>query len=181
MNIATLPVVSRDNLRDAILSHLAYSFGKTPETAQTQDWRMALSYAVRDRMVEAWFDATRRTYDAGAKRVYYLSMEFLIGRLLEDGIVNLQLLDQARGALDELGLDFTTIVGDEPDAALGNGGLGRLAACFLESLSTLGCPAMGYGILYEHDLFQQSFAEGRQMEAPETWLLQRHAREFERP
>ncbi|SEL35870.1 starch phosphorylase [Roseivivax marinus] len=181
MNIATLPVVSRDNLRDAILSHLAYSFGKTPETAQTQDWRMALSYAVRDRMVEAWFDATRRTYDAGAKRVYYLSMEFLIGRLLEDGIVNLQLLDQARGALDELGLDFATVVGDEPDAALGNGGLGRLAACFLESLSTLGCPAMGYGIRYEHGLFQQSFAEGRQMEAPETWLLQRHAWEFERP
>ncbi|ETX14593.1 glycogen phosphorylase [Roseivivax halodurans JCM 10272] len=181
MNIATLRTVSSDNLRDAILSHLAYSFGKTPEAAHLEDWRMALSYAVRDRMVEAWFDATRRTYDAGAKRVYYLSMEFLIGRLLEDGIVNLRLVDQARAALTELGLDYHTVLENEPDAALGNGGLGRLAACFLESLSTLGVPAMGYGIRYEHGLFRQSFADGRQMEAPETWLLQRHAWEFERP
>ncbi|SFE74200.1 glycogen/starch/alpha-glucan phosphorylase [Roseivivax sediminis] len=181
MNIATLPTVSSDNLRDAILNHLAYSFGKTPEAAQTEDWRMALSFAIRDRMVEAWFAATRRTYEAGAKRVYYLSMEFLIGRLLEDGIVNLRLADQARAALTDLGLDYDAVLADEPDAALGNGGLGRLAACFLESLSTLSCPAMGYGIRYEHGLFRQSFQGGRQVESPETWLLQRHAWEFERP
>ncbi|ETX27525.1 glycogen phosphorylase [Roseivivax isoporae LMG 25204] len=168
-------------MRDAILAHLAYSFGKSPEAAQIEDWRMALSYAVRDRMVESWFSATRRCYEQKAKRVYYLSMEFLIGRLLEDGIVNLRLQDQAHAALAELGLDYHAVLADEPDAALGNGGLGRLAACFLESLSTLACPAIGYGIRYEHGLFRQSFRDGRQVESPETWLLQRHAWEFQRP
>ncbi|WP_233501162.1 glycogen/starch/alpha-glucan phosphorylase [Thalassococcus profundi] len=167
--------------RDAILRHLTYALGKDPEHAQVQDWRMALSLAVRDQIVDSWFAATRKSYAEQAKRVYYLSMEFLIGRLLEDGIVNLRLVDQARGALEELGQDYDTVLADEPDAALGNGGLGRLAACFLESLSTLGCPAYGYGLRYEHGLFRQSFKDGRQIEAPETWLLQQHAWEFERP
>jgi starch phosphorylase len=168
-------------LRDAILRHLTYSFGKDPEHAILEDWRMALSYAVRDRIVDAWFKATERTYDTGAKRVYYLSMEFLIGRLLEDGIVNLELVDEAKAALAEFSKDYNEVLTDEPDAALGNGGLGRLAACFLESLSTIGCPAHGYGIRYEHGLFRQSFVDGRQIEQPELWLGQRHAWEFERP
>ena len=168
-------------LKDAILHHLSYAVGKDPDHAQTRDWRMALSYAIRDRMVDSWFAATRRSYETGAKRVYYLSMEFLIGRLLEDGIVNLRLLDDVREACRALDLDFDTVVHDEPDAALGNGGLGRLAACFLESLSTIGCPAYGYGIRYEHGLFRQSILEGRQIEAPETWLEQPHPWEFERP
>ncbi|WP_047997049.1 glycogen/starch/alpha-glucan phosphorylase [Puniceibacterium sp. IMCC21224] len=179
-------MVSRNTLtaeqfRDAILKHLTYALGKDPGHAQVQDWRMALSLAVRDQIVDSWFAATRKTYAEGGKRVYYLSMEFLIGRLLEDGIVNLRLVDQARDALAGLGQDFDTVLLDEPDAALGNGGLGRLAACFLESLSTLGCPAYGYGLRYEHGLFRQSFVDGKQMEAPETWLLQPHAWEFERP
>ncbi len=169
------------DFRAEILRHLTYSLGKDPEHATTFDWRMALSFAVRDRIVERWIEATRASYRARAKRVYYLSIEFLIGRLLQDAITNLRLEDQAVGALHELGLDFETIVHDEPDAALGNGGLGRLAACFLESLSTLGVPAYGYGIRYEHGLFRQSFAGGRQMEDPETWLQQRNAWEFERP
>ncbi|MEM9317924.1 MAG: glycogen/starch/alpha-glucan phosphorylase [Pseudomonadota bacterium] len=168
-------------IKDAILRHLTYSVGKDADHAQVHDWRMALSHAVRDQMIDSWFEATRRTYASGAKRVYYLSMEFLIGRLLEDGIVNLRLLDQVQTAMSELGLDFDSVVHDEPDAALGNGGLGRLAACFLESLSTIGCPAYGYGIRYEHGLFKQSILEGRQMEAPETWLEQPHPWEFERP
>ncbi|MBF9036428.1 glycogen/starch/alpha-glucan family phosphorylase [Rhodobacterales bacterium HKCCE2091] len=168
-------------MKDAILGHLSYSVGKDPDHAQTRDWRMALSHAIRDRIVDSWFAATRATYAAGAKRVYYLSMEFLIGRLLQDGIVNLELLDDVQEAMAGLGLDFDTVVHDEPDAALGNGGLGRLAACFLESLSTLGCPAHGYGIRYEHGLFRQSISEGRQMEAPETWLDEPHPWEFERP
>ncbi|MBN9886539.1 glycogen/starch/alpha-glucan phosphorylase [Salipiger abyssi] len=168
-------------LRDAILRHLTYSFGKDPEHAILEDWRMALSYAVRDRIVDAWFKATGTTYDTGAKRVYYLSMEFLIGRLLEDGIVNLELVDEAKAALAEFSKDYHEVLADEPDAALGNGGLGRLAACFLESLSTIGCPAHGYGIRYEHGLFRQSFVDGRQVEQPELWLGQRHAWEFERP
>ena len=173
--------LSTPSLRDSILRHLTYSFGKDPEHAILEDWRMALSYAVRDRIVDAWFKATEKTYETGAKRVYYLSMEFLIGRLLEDGIVNLELVEEAKSALDEFGKDFHEVLADEPDAALGNGGLGRLAACFLESLSTVGCPAHGYGIRYEHGLFRQSFVDGRQVEQPELWLGQRHAWEFERP
>jgi glucan phosphorylase len=104
-------------------------------------------------------------YAAGAKRVYYLSMEFLIGRLLDDGLINLRLQDDAaREALLSFGCDPDKVIADEPDAALGNGGLGRLAACFLESLSTLGVPAHGYGIRYEHGLFRQRIVDGRQVE-----------------
>ena len=169
------------DLRNAILSHLTYTVGKDPKHAMVQDWRLALSFAVRDRMVDSWFASTRKAYETGAKRVYYLSMEFLIGRLLEDALVNLQLDSEAKHAVSELGLDYDAILKDEPDAALGNGGLGRLAACFLESLSTIGCPAIGYGIRYEHGLFRQSFKNGEQVEDPETWLQQRHAWEFERP
>jgi len=167
--------------QDAILRHLSYSIGTDASHATLHDWRMALSFAVRDRIVDSWFASTRAAYEAGAKRVYYLSMEFLIGRLLGDAIVNLQLDEHARAAVEGLGLDFDAVLHDEPDAALGNGGLGRLAACFLESLSSLGCPAMGYGIRYEHGLFRQRFDQGRQVEEPETWLRQRHAWEFERP
>ncbi len=173
-----LPTTS---LRDAVLWHLTYTLGKDPDHAQIFDWRMALSYAVRDRIVNRWMKATRTTYRADAKRVYYLSMEFLIGRLLEDNIVNLQLDDEARAAFESFGLNYHEVLLDEPDAALGNGGLGRLAACFMESLATLGCPAYGYGIRYEHGLFRQSFVEGRQMEAPEDWLRQPNPWEFERP
>ena len=169
------------SLQAEILRHLTYTIGKDPAHATTRDWRLALSHALRDQIVDPWFAATRRAYDAKAKRVYYLSMEFLIGRLLEDGLVNMRLLDTARHALADLGLNADDVLADEPDAALGNGGLGRLAACFLESLSTLGVPAYGYGIRYEHGLFAQSIKDGRQVERPETWLSQPHPWEFERP
>jgi starch phosphorylase len=168
-------------MQEAILRHLGYTIGKDAGHATLHDWRLALSYAVRDRIVDSWFASTRATYEAGAKRVYYLSMEFLIGRLLGDALVNLRVDTEAKAAIEGLGLDFDAVIHDEPDAALGNGGLGRLAACFLESLATLRCPAMGYGIRYEHGLFRQKFEQGRQIEEPETWLQQRHAWEFERP
>ncbi|SDX85431.1 glycogen/starch/alpha-glucan phosphorylase [Citreimonas salinaria] len=167
-------------MREAILHHLTYSMGKDAAHATRQDWRMALSHAVRDQITDRWFASTRKSYEAKAKRVYYLSMEFLIGRLLEDGLVNLRMLDAANEALTALEQDPAAVIADEPDAALGNGGLGRLAACFLESLSTLGVPALGYGIRYEHGLFEQKFEYGRQVETPETWLQQPHAWEFER-
>ena len=167
--------------RDAVVRHLRYALGKDPEHAQLRDWRMAISLAVRDHAVDHWFEATRATYAGNAKRVYYLSMEFLIGRLLQDAIVNLRLEDPARRACEDLGIDYGALLLDEPDAALGNGGLGRLAACFLESLSTLSVPAMGYGIRYEHGLFRQRFDDGVQVEFPEDWLNQPHAWEFERP
>src|SRR6056297_2424297 len=167
--------------RESVLTHLKYSLGKDADHASIYDWRVALSLAVRDRLVDSWFAATRATYASGHKRVYYLSMEFLIGRLLEDAMVNTGLLDEARDAFQSLGLPFETVVRNEPDAALGNGGLGRLAACFMESLATLGVPAYGYGIRYEHGLFRQRFDNGRQVEEPEDWLTQRHVWEFERP
>lgn len=168
-------------LREDMLRHLRYTLGKVPEEALTLDWRLALSHAVRDRMADVWHASRAAARAAGAKRVHYLSMEFLIGRLLEDAVVNLRLEDQAQAAFHDLGLDLRMIYGDEPDAALGNGGLGRLAACFMESMATLGLPAFGYGIRYEHGLFRQRFEAGRQIEEPEDWLAARHAWEFERP
>ncbi|MEO0654259.1 MAG: glycogen/starch/alpha-glucan family phosphorylase, partial [Pseudomonadota bacterium] len=170
-----------DEFRAQVLHHLKYSIGKDADHASTYDWRVAMTLAVRDCIVDRWFASTRATYDGGEKRVYYLSMEFLIGRLLEDAISNLGLTDVAHEACVSLGLPFDGVVGDEPDAALGNGGLGRLAACFMESLSTLGCPAYGYGIRYEHGLFRQRFEGGRQVEEPEDWLRQINAWEFVRP
>jgi len=177
----TVPMSAND-LREAILRHLEFSQGKDLAHASVYDMRMALTLAIRDRIIEPWFRATRATYAAQSKRVYYLSMEFLIGRLLEDAIMNIGLTEMARDAVAGLGFDFTTVLNDEPDAALGNGGLGRLAACFLDSMSTLGCPAYGYGIRYEHGLFRQSFGpDGRQVEEAEEWLRQSHGWEFERP
>ncbi|MEM8787645.1 MAG: glycogen/starch/alpha-glucan phosphorylase [Pseudomonadota bacterium] len=172
--------MTSDTLQAEILRHLQFSMGKTPASARLRDWRLALSLAVRDQIIAPWFEATRRTYDGQHKRVYYLSLEFLIGRLLEDAIVNLGLGDAARAACAALDQDLDALLADEPDAALGNGGLGRLAACFLDSLSTLAIPAYGYGIRYEHGLFQQSFHNGQQVERPEAWLEQPHAWEFER-
>lgn len=167
-------------LAGAIEFHLAHSVGKTPESASVTDWRLALSRAVRDKLITPWFDATHQTYAKDRKRVYYLSMEFLLGRILEDAVNNLGLEDEAKEALAGYGVNFADVVGDEPDAALGNGGLGRLAACFLDSLSCLGIPAYGYGIRYAHGLFRQSFEDGRQMEMAEDWLRHQHNWEFER-
>ena len=173
--------VTADSVREGICRHLKNSLGKDAAHASTYDWRMSLSLTMRDMVVEPWFASTRATYEQGAKRVYYLSMEFLIGRLIEDVAINLGIAEIAREALEGLGQDFERIVADEPDAALGNGGLGRLAACFLDSLSTLAIPAYGYGIRYEHGLFEQRFEDGVQVETAEGWLMQRHAWEFERP
>ena len=168
-------------LQNDILRHLTFTLGKDAPNASVYDWRMALSFAIRDRIVEPWFASTRKTWAQDHKRVYYLSMEFLIGRILEDATVNLGLRDMAEEVMAGFGQDFRTIVEDEPDAALGNGGLGRLAACFMESMATLGCPAYGYGIRYEHGLFKQRFEGGQQIEAPEDWLSQRNPWDFERP
>ncbi len=168
-------------LQNDVLRHLTFTLAKDAANASRYDWRMALSYAIRDRIVEPWFASTRRTWAEDRKRVYYLSMEFLIGRLLEDATVNLGLRDMAEEVMQGFGQDFRLIVEDEPDAALGNGGLGRLAACFMESMATVGCPAYGYGIRYEHGLFRQRFEGGHQIETAEDWLKQTHPWEFARP
>ncbi|MDB5659419.1 MAG: glycogen phosphorylase, partial [Cypionkella sp.] len=168
-------------LRSDVLRHLTFTLGKDAANASRYDWRMALSFAIRDRIMEPWFASTRRTWAENRKRVYYLSMEFLIGRLLEDATVNLGLRDISEEVMLGLGQDFHALVEGEPDAALGNGGLGRLAACFMESMATVGCPAYGYGIRYEHGLFRQSFERGQQVEMPEDWLSQANPWEFARP
>ncbi|KEO59390.1 glycogen/starch/alpha-glucan phosphorylase [Thioclava indica] len=175
------PTPTAESLRDKILHHVTYSMGKDAKHASIYDWRMALSLALRDRVVEPWFAATRKTWDQGRKRVYYLSMEFLSGRMLEDAAINLGLRATCRSAIEGLGLDWYEVIENEPDAALGNGGLGRLAACYMESMASLGCPGYGYGIRYEHGLFKQRFEGGQQVETPEDWLKQRHPWEFERP
>ncbi|WP_299472526.1 glycogen/starch/alpha-glucan phosphorylase [uncultured Roseibium sp.] len=177
----TNTTIAPEDLQASVLSHLKKSLGKDTANATLYDWRTSLSLALRDLVVDPWFQSTRKTYEAAGKRVYYLSMEFLIGRLLEDVAINLGAESASRTALENLGLDYDTVVHNEPDAALGNGGLGRLAACFLDSLSTLGIPAYGYGIRYEHGLFEQHFEDGRQIEVAEGWLAQRHTWEFERP
>ncbi|WP_407313233.1 glycogen/starch/alpha-glucan phosphorylase [Pseudomonas sp. nanlin1] len=167
--------------RAAVLAKLTYAVGKDPDHAFEHDWFEAVALAARDHMVEHWMDHTRQIYRSGQKRVYYLSLEFLIGRLLYDSLSNLGLLEIAREAIAELGVDLERIRILEPDAALGNGGLGRLAACFMESMSTLGVAAHGYGIRYEHGLFRQAIVDGWQQEQTETWLDFGNPWEFERP
>lgn len=125
-------------------------------------------------------ESTRKAYANNSKRVYYLSLEFLIGRLMRDAISNIGLMHEIRDALSSLGVDLDVIAGLEPDAALGNGGLGRLAACFMESMATVDIPAYGYGIRYVHGLFRQQMADGWQVELPETWLAHGNPWEFER-
>ncbi|WP_226504157.1 glycogen/starch/alpha-glucan phosphorylase [Pseudomonas sp. MWU16-30317] len=167
--------------RAAVLAKLTYAVGKDPDHAFDHDWFEAIALAARDHMVDHWMDHTRQIYRNNQKRVYYLSLEFLIGRLLFDSLSNLGILDIAREALTELGVDLERIRRLEPDAALGNGGLGRLAACFMESMSTLGVAAHGYGIRYEHGLFRQAIVDGWQQEQTENWLDFGNPWEFERP
>lgn len=167
--------------RAAVLAKLTYAVGKDPDHAFEHDWFEAVALAARDHMVEHWMDHTRQIYRKVQKRVYYLSLEFLIGRLLYDSLSNLGLLEVAREAMTELGVDIERIKLLEPDAALGNGGLGRLAACFMESMSTLGIAGHGYGIRYEHGLFRQAIVDGWQQEQTENWLDFGNPWEFERP
>jgi glycogen phosphorylase len=168
-------------MRDSIEQKLYYQVGKNRIAALNRDWYVATALAVRDRVVDGWHRSTDNTYASGAKRVYYLSLEFLIGRQLRDNLSNLGLSDIVRAALDELGVDFDAIRAMEPDAALGNGGLGRLAACYLESMSSLKIPAIGYGIRYDHGLFRQIVKNGFQQEYPEDWLELGNPWQFERP
>ena len=166
--------------RTAVLEKLTYAVGKDPEHAFDHDWFEAIALAARDHMVDHWMDHTRQIYRSSQKRVYYLSLEFLIGRLLYDSLSNLGMLEVAREALQGLDVDLERIRLLEPDAALGNGGLGRLAACFMESMSTLGIAAHGYGIRYEHGLFRQAVVDGWQQEQTENWLDFGNPWEFER-
>jgi len=167
-------------LAEEIIERLTYRIGKDAKVAKPHDWLTATILVIRDRVIDKWIESTRKVYQTGAKRVYYLSLEFLIGRLMRDAISNLGLMEEITNALASLGVDIRVIAGLEPDAALGNGGLGRLAACFMESMATVDVPAYGYGIRYVHGLFRQQMADGWQVELPETWLAHGNPWEFER-
>lgn len=169
------------SLRESISRHLIYTVGKDAFAASKRDWLYALSTAVRDRLIERWMDTTRRSYQQDAKRIYYLSMEFLPGRTLSNALIAFGLHDVCSEALRELGLDLDELDELEPDPALGNGGLGRLAACFLDSMATLGLPGFGYGIRYEYGMFSQRIIDGRQVEFPDHWLVSGNPWEFPRP
>ena len=167
-------------LASEIIERLTYRIGKDATVAKPHDWLTATILVIRDRIIDRWMESTRETYEESQKRVYYLSLEFLIGRLMRDAVTNLELMDEMRDALASLGVDLDVVAALEPDAALGNGGLGRLAACFMESLATVDIPAYGYGIRYVHGLFRQQLQDGWQVELPETWLAHGNPWEFER-
>src|SRR5215216_6159479 len=161
----------------SIHQHMRYSLGKKWEKPSNRDLFMAIALTVRDRMLAT----EERCQKVQAKRLYYLSMEYLIGRSLSNNLANLGLLEPCRESLLAMGVDLEEVRESEADAALGNGGLGRLAACFLDSLATIGIPGYGYGINYEFGLFKQEIEQGEQVERPDPWLAQGSAWEIARP
>ncbi len=168
-------------IKSAILAKLTLAIGKDAAMATRHDWYQATALALRDRIVHRWLTADKESYDAGRKRVYYLSLEFLIGRLFTDALNNMGLVKVFETALGDLGVGLWDLRQCEPDAALGNGGLGRLAACFMESMATLAIPAIGYGIRYDYGLFRQIINDGWQQEYPDVWLSFGNPWEFQRP
>ncbi|NLQ17436.1 glycogen/starch/alpha-glucan phosphorylase [Marinomonas sp. M1K-6] len=163
-------VASRQSMKESILHHLRYTMVNLPQQATPRDWWLALSLAIRDRITDD-MSATQIAHNRdNVRRVYYLSMEYLMGRMLINNAHNIGVYDAAKQAIEELGLDWEQVCDEEMDMGLGNGGLGRLAACFLDSLATLDLPAIGYGIYYEFGLFKQEFLHGRQVEHPDTWI-----------
>jgi starch phosphorylase len=177
----TAPPAAPASLGDAIGHHLKYTLAKAAPEVSRRDLFQASALAVRDRVVERMLAAEERYTRADAKRLYYLSLEFLMGRSLGNNLANLGIEHEFREALADLGADPDAVLEGEPDAALGNGGLGRLAACFLDSLATLDLPGFGYGINYDYGLFRQEFQDGRQKEKPDNWLAHGTPWEVARP
>ena len=169
------------SIKQSFVDRLTYSVAKDDHTATDRDWFFTAAYVARDRMINRWMQTMRSYYDHDAKRVYYFSMEFLMGRTLMNSMLNLGFDVEYRRALAELGIDLDKIKEIEMDAALGNGGLGRLAACFLDSMATLELPGYGYGIRYEYGMFSQRIENGRQVEHPDNWLRYGNPWEFARP
>ncbi len=159
-----------ESIRRAIADRLTFTIGKDTLTATELDWLNSVSYAIRDRLIERWMNTMRSYYACDTKRVYYLSLEFLIGRTLLNAMLNLSIEQECCQVMKELGHDLQKLTELEPDAALGNGGLGRLAACFLDSLATMQLPGYGYGIRYEYGMFRQGINDGYQVEHPDNWL-----------
>lgn len=173
--------MNKQGLKLSFQVNRQYTLAKDQYTATQYDNFLALSITIRERIVERWIETQQKYHKENKKRVYYLSMEFLIGRLLGNYVYNLGLEGTAAKALEELGFDIENIYEQEVDAGLGNGGLGRLAACFLDSMATLAIPAHGYGIRYDYGIFKQKIENGRQVELPDEWLRLGTPWEFARP
>src|SRR5216683_7246025 len=171
-----------ESVKRGILAHLEYTLAELPGHVDTE-WEpyVALALAVRDRMIERWVHTQDTYYRLDPKRVYYLSLEYLMGRTLGNSLINLGLEEQCAKAMHELGYHLEDLREAEWDAGLGNGGLGRLAACFLDSLATLALPSYGYGLRYEYGMFHQRIVNGYQMETPDAWLRYGHPWEIPRP
>ncbi|EKV28715.1 Glycogen phosphorylase [Caenispirillum salinarum AK4] len=181
---ATAPAIdlsSVEAIKDQLRSFMVHSVGVDPDFASQRDWLYALAQLVRGRLSEEYLATARAQYDADARRVYYLSMEYLTGRSLLKHLYDLGVHDRVAEALKDMGQSLEAIQEFEYDAALGNGGLGRLAACYLDSMATHGYPGFGYGIRYEFGMFTQRVEGGQQVEHPETWLRYGNPWEFERP
>ena len=170
----------KDTFKETVKNNIRKLYRKSVEEANQQQLFQAVSYAVKDVIFDDWF-ATQKAYDeADAKTVYYMSMEFLMGRALGNNLINMTVYKEVQEALDEMGIDLNVIEDQEPDAALGNGGLGRLAACFLDSLATLNYPAYGCGIRYRYGMFKQKIENGYQVEVPDNWLKEGNPFELRR-
>src|SRR5262245_2921175 len=170
-----------DDLRQAVTDHLRYSIGRLAAVATPEHYYRALALAVRDRMQQRWTATTQTYWDLSVKVACYLSAEFLMGPHLGNNLLNLGIEQQARAALAELGQDLDTVLACEEEPGLGNGGLGRLAACYLDSLATLQRPAIGYGIRYEFGIFDQEIRDGWQVETTDNWLVQGNPWEIAKP
>ncbi|WP_345829309.1 glycogen phosphorylase [Erwinia sp. HDF1-3R] len=176
----TAPTLSVEALKHSIAYKLMFTLGKDPVIANKHEWLNATLLAVRDRMVERWLRSNRAQRSQDVRQVYYLSMEFLVGRTLSNALLSMGIYNDARDALNEMGFDLEELIEEESDPGLGNGGLGRLAACFLDSLATLGLPGRGYGIRYDYGMFKQNIIDGRQAESPDYWLEYGNPWEFQR-
>ncbi len=173
-------VPNAKNIEKSIKQHLLSLLGRDPERAGPRDVYNAISYTMRDVLMEKWINTQQEYYDKHQKRVYYLSLEFLVGRSLGNSLINLGLYDEVDKALHNIGFELEEIREQEEDAALGNGGLGRLASCFLDSIATMKIPAYGYGIRYEYGLFLQRLIDGEQVESPDSWMRYGCPWEFQR-
>ncbi|MFH1074359.1 MAG: glycogen/starch/alpha-glucan phosphorylase [Candidatus Firestonebacteria bacterium] len=173
--------LTAESIGTSFLYNRQYTLAKDKYTATEYDNFKSLAMAIRDRLVEKWLETQKEYHNKNLKRVYYLSMEFLIGRLLGSYMINLDLDSITKEALKKLSLNIEELEEQEADAGLGNGGLGRLAACFLDSMATLGIPAHGYGIRYDYGIFKQKIINGNQVEYPDEWLKRENPWEFVRP
>ena len=178
----SVPTTARaDAIERAVQDHVTHTLARDPAKATERDLYMAFAWSVRDRLAKCWAETQARYEEEDAKRVYYLSLEFLLGRTLGNALINLDLKEAGAEALEELGYQLEDLQEREPDAGLGNGGLGRLAACYLDSMATIGVPGYGYGIRYEHGIFRQRIVNREQVELPDNWLRDANPWEIIRP